>query len=657
MEQRPNCTCIGNSPWWFIIKLFNIITIDTIYPVKRFYNPYNVYRGFLFNIPSMEINAFDYNTYAAEAKEWADKNLGGEFKFRDCQLDCIVNIVNNVVHKIKTHVCEAPTGTGKSLIAFIAAGVLADYHNVGTYILCSDTALFKQYENDIKRYNLDFGCVCGKDNYYCQKNGLQFSNSSCQNANVSLTKLITGEWNSDSRFALCSKNCKYVNALKQGHRAKVTVLTYQLWLSTGCDIPEDYQYSDYRWKKRGLVICDEAHKLPEIVQNMFSPRIDMDETTGIDSMIRYAALNNMDVPSRKYFEDTFKIMKLTMEKSYASESQRSKDMIMCLKRYKRLYDDLSIAYKDLEDKLEKNIRRRGIDLNAFMKAGTTFNQEHMVIREYLTLINELGDIWAVPSKLNEHTILYNCAKEAQMVKTFFHGRTECEFLMSATIGNLDNFRTMIASDDDKDFSASEADNGFDFSRSPIFYNDNFHRLSYREKEKNLPKVMDQIEEICKSYQGIHGIIQTGSYEFAKYVVDNASPGLRSRLLMYNNTSEKKQAINNFESFHGKILIGPSLLEGLNFADDLCRFIIVLKVPYASLADRLVKSKMAVYPNWYINDVINKMVQGLGRGIRSKEDWCESYILDGCWNDIMERSSHFLTPTLIKRLKPISEAGI
>lgn len=657
MEQRPNCTCIGNSPWWFIIKLFNIITINTIYPVKRFYNPYNVYRGFLFNIPSMEINAFDYNTYAAEAKEWADKNLGGEFKFRDCQLDCIVNIVNNVVHKIKTHVCEAPTGTGKSLIAFIAAGVLADYHNVGTYILCSDTALFKQYENDIKRYNLDFGCVCGKDNYYCQKNGLQFSNSSCQNANVSLTKLITGEWNSDSRFALCSKNCKYVNALKQGHRAKVTVLTYQLWLSTGCDIPEDYQYSDYRWKKRGLVICDEAHKLPEIVQNMFSPRIDMEETTGIDSMIRYAALNNMDVPSRKYFEDTFKIMKLTMEKSYASESQRSKDMIMCLKRYKRLYDDLSIAYKDLEDKLEKNIRRRGIDLNAFMKAGTTFNQEHMVIREYLTLINELGDIWAVPSKLNEHTILYNCAKEAQMVKTFFHGRTECEFLMSATIGNLDNFRTMIASDDDKDFSASEADNGFDFSRSPIFYNDNFHRLSYREKEKNLPKVMDQIEEICKSYQGIHGIIQTGSYEFAKYVVDNASPGLRSRLLMYNNTSEKKQAINNFESFHGKILIGPSLLEGLNFADDLCRFIIVLKVPYASLADRLVKSKMAVYPNWYINDVINKMVQGLGRGIRSKEDWCESYILDGCWNDIMERSSHFLTPTLIKRLKPISEAGI
>ena len=83
----------------------------------------------------------------------------------------------------------------------------------------------------------------------------------------------------------------------------------------------------------------------------------------------------------------------------------------------------------------------------------------------------------------------------------------------------------------------------------------------------------------------------------------------------------------------------------------------MKVPYASLADRLVKSKMQVYPNWYINDVINKMVQGLGRGVRSKDDWCESYILDGCWNDIMTRSSQFLTPKLLERLKPISEAGI
>lgn len=605
----------------------------------------------------MEISSFEYNQFASEAKEWADKYLGGDFKFRDCQIDCIVNIINNVLKKTKTHVCEAPTGTGKSLIAFIAAGVLAKYHDVASYILCSDTALFKQYENDIKKYNLDFGCVCGKDNYFCQKNGLSFSNGSCQHSQVSIKKLVEGDLGKHAQFALCSKSCKYINALRKGHTSKVTVLTYQLWFSANDDEPDNFVYDGHKWKRRGLVICDEAHKLPEIVQSLFSPKIDANDMTSVDMMLRYAALENLGVPDKRLFDQVFNVMKITMEKNYASEAARSKDMVMCLKRYKRLYDDLSIAYEDIVYKIEKGIRKKGIELNTFMKAGTQFSQEWTVLKEYLYLIEKLGDIWAVPSLLNDHTIVFNCAKEAQMVKEFFHERSECEFLMSATIGNLDNFRTMIASDDDETFSASEADNGFDFSRSPIYYNDNYHRLSYREKEANLPKVMAQIEEICKSYRGIHGIIQTGSYEFSKYVFDNASPSLKSRLIIYNNATERKQAINNFENFHGKILIGPSLLEGLNFADDLCRFIIVMKVPYASLADRLVKSKMQVYPNWYINDVINKIVQGLGRGIRSKDDWCESYILDGCWNDIMNRSSQFLTPSLIQRLKPIQDSGI
>ena len=606
----------------------------------------------------MEIWDLDYKKYADEAKEWAAKNLGESFEFRDCQMDCVVNIINNVLKGIKTHVCEAPTGTGKSLIAFIAAGVLADYHDIGSYILCSDTALFNQYEADIKRYNLNFGCVCGKDNYLCLKNGLAFSNSTCQHKQISIKKLVTNDLEKYPDFWDCSQHCKYIQALKKGHKSKVTVLTYQLWFSANSPKePDNYAYDGYQWKKRGLVICDEAHKLPEIVQTLFSPRIDMEETVGMDMMIRFASLLDIDVPDRKYFEDTFRIMKITMEKEYASEAERSKDMIMCLKRYARFYNDLGPAYDELEKMLEKNIHKKGIDLNTYMKAGTQYHQERLVMNEYLTLIGNLGDMWAVPSLINDHTILFNCAKEAQMVKAFFHEATDCEFLMSATIGNLDNFRTMIASDDDRDFSASEADNGFDFSRSPIYYNDNFHRLSYREKEKNLPKVMEQIEEICDSYKGIHGIIQTGSYEFSKYVFENASPELKSRLIIYKASGERKRAINNFESFHGKILIGPSLLEGLNFADDLCRFIIVLKVPYASLADKLVKAKMSVYPNWYVNDVINKMVQGLGRGIRSKDDWCESYILDGCWNDIMTRSSQFLTPTLMKRLKPISEASI
>ena len=560
----------------------------------------------------MDISANDYNRYAAEAKEWAADNLGGDFKFRDCQIDCIVNIVNNVMKSVKTHVCEAPTGTGKSLIAFISAGVLAKYHNKSTYILCSDTALFKQYENDIARYNLSFGCVCGKDNYYCQKNGQSFSNGSCQQKGFSIKKVAVGDISERGDFALCSQSCKYLNALVKGHRSPVTVLTYQLWFCANSEEEDDEGVFNFSWKKRDLVICDEAHKLPDIVQSIYSPRINLKENAYLDNLIKYSKmLTSEALPERSDFEEVFRIMTLTMNKSNDSEAARSQNMIYCLNKYYKLLGAFYNVTSKYTESVRKSKQDYKVDQTKYLKAIVLYKQDYMIFTEYLNLIRELGTVWSVPSIINKDTIVYNCAQESKMVKAFFHNKTNCEFLMSATIGNLDNFRTMISSDDDKSFSASEADNGFDFSRSPIYYNDAYHKLSYREKTQNLPLVMRQIEKICSSYKGTHGIIQTGSYEFSKYVFDNASPSLKSRLISYNNASERKQAINNFESFHGKILIGPSLIEGLDFADDLCRFIIIMKLPYASLADRLVKAKMAVYPNWYTNDVVNKIIQGLG----------------------------------------------
>ena len=39
-----------------------------------------------------------------------------------------------------------------------------------------------------------------------------------------------------------------------------------------------------------------------------------------------------------------------------------------------------------------------------------------------------------------------------------------------------------------------------------------------------------------------------------------------------------------------ILVSPSLMEGIDLVDDLSRFQIIVKVPYASLGDKHVKKK-------------------------------------------------------------------
>lgn len=81
-----------------------------------------------------------------------------------------------------------------------------------------------------------------------------------------------------------------------------------------------------------------------------------------------------------------------------------------------------------------------------------------------------------------------------------------------------------------------------------------------------------------------------------------------------------------------ILVGPTLNTGVDLPGDECRFIIILKVPYPSLGDKLVKEKIKLFPLWYNSSTSNEIIQGIGRGVRYDGDWCVTYILDACfWN--------------------------
>ena len=103
------------------------------------------------------------------------------------------------------------------------------------------------------------------------------------------------------------------------------------------------------------------------------------------------------------------------------------------------------------------------------------------------------------------------------------------------------------------------------------------------------------------------------------------------------------------------MVGPSCIEGLDFPGDGCRFIIFMKMPYASLADNLVKAKMSLFPDWYPLDVCSRLSQGIGRGVRFNGDWANTYILDGCFSDILnnEKSSRNLSKDLKNRLVKIN----
>jgi Rad3-related DNA helicase len=107
-----------------------------------------------------------------------------------------------------------------------------------------------------------------------------------------------------------------------------------------------------------------------------------------------------------------------------------------------------------------------------------------------------------------------------------------------------------------------------------------------------------------------------------------------RLINYENSKEKAEVLELFKKKEGGVLVGPSLLEGLDLKDDTSRFQIFFKVPYPSLGSPHIKAKMDHMPEWYSWKTAVNVSQGVGRSVRSKDDWCITYLLDGCFSSIL-----------------------
>ena len=91
-----------------------------------------------------------------------DKNIfGSKFEFRSNQRETIEAICQAYIDDPNsTVILDAPTGTGKSIIAMWCAYVLKEMGNRG-YLITSDLMLQEQYEKDIKEFKLDWASIKG----------------------------------------------------------------------------------------------------------------------------------------------------------------------------------------------------------------------------------------------------------------------------------------------------------------------------------------------------------------------------------------------------------------------------------------------------------------------------------------------------------------
>jgi Rad3-related DNA helicase len=160
-------------------------------------------------------------------------------------------------------------------------------------------------------------------------------------------------------------------------------------------------------------------------------------------------------------------------------------------------------------------------------------------------------------------------------------------------------------------------------------------LGRQNLKYEMPRLLDVIGQILERHPNEKGLIHTTSWWINDQVMLHFG---RKRLFTHERLANKQEALDEFKKSKGPmVFVSPSSERGIDLPDDLCRFIIVVKAPYLSMNDKGVKARANSGPIgqlWYSSNMMQTVLQMLGRGVRNERDHCTSYILDGLFVEKM-----------------------
>ena len=168
--------------------------------------------------------------------------------------------------------------------------------------------------------------------------------------------------------------------------------------------------------------------------------------------------------------------------------------------------------------------------------------------------------------------------------------------------------------------------------------------TYKNKDHAQPLIAKNIVSLARKHAGERVLVHSVSYEFTRFVVEELeAAGLDHPIITYDHGTKRQAALELYTQTPGAVAVAPSWDRGVDLPGDLCRVQIIAKVPFPSLGDKLVSAKMHGPGGaaWYVQETIRTLVQMVGRGCRSSDDWCWTYILDESFMRILRENNRFL----------------
>jgi len=180
----------------------------------------------------------------------------------------------------------------------------------------------------------------------------------------------------------------------------------------------------------------------------------------------------------------------------------------------------------------------------------------------------------------------------------------------------------------KDIEYIHVPSSFDPSRRKVVLCNDAANMTYKTFDREIPKLVRLIKKIMAAHPTEKGVIHTTSYKVADYLINH----IETDRFITHTGDNKHDVIDMFmRTNKPAVLVSPSADRGLSLDYDKCRFIIWAKAPYLSLSDKMVKSRLygsgQYGRDWYKFNMLQTVIQGVGRGNRHADDYCTAYICD------------------------------
>ena len=526
---------------------------------------------------------------------------------RGCQIESVEFALDAYMnHNKKFVIIEAGTGVGKSAIGLTVARYLnnrlsaEDEFKSGAYFLTTQKILQEQYIND---FGAPTGCmksIKSSANYKCKFN----TKNTCAD---SLRALKIAD-KSSKFFRTCAYGCNYKKAKEDFIAGTEGVTNFSYFLA-------ETQYAG-KLGPRNVLIVDEAHNCD----------LELSKFIEIAITERFAkqALK-LNMPIIKTQAQAFKWIKEVYEPKLVSHLKHVEMMVG--------------KYIDLKDKIKEfatiakryeMLDKHACKLHRFLKI---YDKENWVVNitEAQGQAGQRLEFKPIDVSPYAHEMLFNLGRKV--------------LLMSATILDKEGFCRLLGIPIE-DVAFISIPSPFPPENKPILFS-SIGSMSANNIDKTLPNLVRAIKEIFKNHPKEKGIIHCHSYKTANYIKRNFRS---SRLLTHDSSNREEVLKEHIRSKKHTVLLSPSMTEGVDLKDDISRFQIICKVPYPYLGDKLIKKRMHKWKWWYPLQTAKKIVQSVGRSIRSADDFAVTYILDGDWDRFYSRNKRIFPEDFKKCLK-------